>query len=751
MSLTPQTITLDLNPSFTQMQTVHCSQYDDKIRQIIVKLKDGGTNIDVSSYTIYIEGTKPDKHGFSYPLTEIGSVSSNTVTFYIQLQMCAVPGMTRMEVVLKSGTDRIGSANFMLAVERAGLQDDTDISETDIPGYIDGAQQAMEQAVEAAETASQAAETATEVLESIPADYTTLSNDVSDLLSAIKFVNNNWLDVNVLREENYHERIATSTSSWQGNLPATQVEVQEGDIITLSISDWHGIGTTIIGFNIYDSSDVRLKNWSPTPSQLDANNNYIGQFTMPANASYATIQPYVISGGVAPTVGTKYYYRNFFALKGTNKINSALKVDADSLNGNISPSKLTPLTDKYGMLLRYGVKCPNYDTTAFQLTIYANTVIFDLLTNTELIRTTSDLVLDAPSTAQVSMLVFNTTSNTFALKAQGRLSDTEVYLGAINRNTGKGQIKCTHTINGYPVGSDKLLAELAEKLPTAWQSKIEDINTAKGEKFTFAVQTDTHYYIGYGDTSAYNFKLLTNYVGFDFVTNLGDVIRGYADETIDSDVNMRKAMTDIMHRYVTGISCPLMIAMGNHDTNVMWANAFAGTPFTFAEVWGRIFRPSFNTNVKAVTQTGLMYYYTDYDDVRVIVLNTQDGANQGFGIGSEQLAWFTNTALNTDKWVLVMSHVPLVDGWSVSSNYVSSYADIVTALQAFKTNGGKVIGCMSGHTHTQENKTVDGILYVTFRNGADLAEVVMVDLENKTIGTIPVGFTGAGNRSFTFN
>lgn len=154
MSLTPQTITIDLNPSFSQMQTVHCSQYDDNIRQIEVKLKDGGTDIDVSSYTIYIEGTKPDKKGFSYALTDIGSVSGNTVTFYIQLQMAAVPGMTRMEILLKDGDDhRIGSANFMLAVERAGLQDDTNVSDSELAPYISGA---AEQAAAAARSAEAA-------------------------------------------------------------------------------------------------------------------------------------------------------------------------------------------------------------------------------------------------------------------------------------------------------------------------------------------------------------------------------------------------------------------------------------------------------------------------------------------------------------------------------------------------------------------------------------------------------------------
>ena len=448
-------------------------------------------------------------------------------------------------------------------------------------------------------------------------------------------------------------------------------------------------------------------------------------------------------------------------IRGTISLNNSIKINTSNISDetitntaladmSVSPEKLTPLTDKYGILLRTGVKCPNYDTATHQLTIYKNTVLIDLKANTELIRTSEDIILEAGTAAQVSYLIFNTTTNTFSLKTQSKLSNTEIYLGAITRTTGLGQIKCTHTINGYPIGSDLLLLDLAEKLPDTWKEKIESINTTKGTQFTFAIQTDTHYYSDNGDEVAENLKLFTNYIGFDFVANLGDVIRGYADEIIDSNENMRNAMTEIIHRYVTGISCPFMVAMGNHDTNRMWATTYSEEPFTFAEVWGKMFKPSFNTNFKAITETGSMYYYTDFNDVRVIVINTQDGDDGGFGISTEQLTWFTNIALNTNKWVLVLSHVPIVNGWSVSSNYVSSYANIVSALQSFKNNGGKVIACMSGHTHTQENKTVDDILYITFRNGGSICEVVQIDLNVKTINTIPIGFTGVGNRSFTF-
>lgn len=215
--MTPQEITLDLNPSFSRLKTVHCSQYDNNVRQITVKLQDGGTDVDVSTYTIYIEGTKPDKHGFSYALAGIGTVSGNTVTFYVQTQMCAVPGLTIAEVVLTNGTDRIGSANFNIAVERAGLAEDIDISETDIPAYVDGAQQAAEEAeqakddaVSAKETAVSAAETAQGVLESIPEDYSDLSNDVDDLKSALYEPSDNLLDYT-------QARINQLPNSWSGS------------------------------------------------------------------------------------------------------------------------------------------------------------------------------------------------------------------------------------------------------------------------------------------------------------------------------------------------------------------------------------------------------------------------------------------------------------------------------------------------------------------------------------------------------
>ena len=187
-AIATQTINLDLRPHFNRQNNciVYCSQYDNDLRNVVVNIADAGTAVNVSTYTIYIEGTKPDKKGFSYELTDIGgTVSNNVVTFPLQLQMTACAGITNAELVFYSGDDRVGSSNFILAVEKAGLADDIDVSETDIPAYVDGAQQAAAEAEQAKETAVSAAETAQGVLESIPEDYSDLSNDVDDLKSAL--------------------------------------------------------------------------------------------------------------------------------------------------------------------------------------------------------------------------------------------------------------------------------------------------------------------------------------------------------------------------------------------------------------------------------------------------------------------------------------------------------------------------------------------------------------------------------------
>lgn len=577
----------------------------------------------------------------------------------------------------------------------------------------------------------------------------------NDLLPSAELIQKNVVLSNINTVEN--KTINVAETGYVSLLQLDQVSASKDDkfIIAVKISTAHS--------NDYKFT-VRLRKFTSDggtgtyyfPDTIDMTSHFICAIVA-TSSDVVSVLPqlrYAYTGNEAAnfsetfTIEYVYIYKNDIYLFNDLALTKAESIEG-LLSAGLTATYLANNVIPFFLGLRSYGKYPNVDTTAQTLTIYSKTVIY-AIDGTEVFATESDIVVPLAPSIQISRLIFDIQTSSFSCvnTTVDRTNPRYLSLGLIQNQNGLGWIGIPHTINGFNpyVKSDNPMWDL----PSTWSNKVQTIQEAQGKTFTFAIQTDTHYALNENDIYGYNLKSLTNNVGMDFVANLGDIIEGYANETTDSPENMRAAMTQIMRRYVTGISCPLLVAMGNHDTNKQWADAFDGTPFTFDEVWAREFKPAFNTNPHVETETGLMYYYTDFADVRVIVLNTQDGANGGFGIGSTQIDWLTNTALNTSKAVLVLSHVPLVDGWSVSSNYVSSYANAVTAIKAFQTNGGTVIGCMSGHTHTQETKTVDGILYVTFRNGGAVAEVVMVDIDNKSISTIPVGFTGEGNRSFTF-
>ena len=266
MAITPLTVTIDLNPSYKKIPAVYVSQLDNNLRSLAITVQDGGVNYDVASsgYDVYVEGTKPDKHGFSYKVTDIGgTVVGSVVTVPMQTQMTCVQGMVPTEIVLKSGADRIGSANFLLVVERAGLAEDVDVSETDIPAYIDGAQQAAAAAAQSADDAEDAkdlavsaAATAQDVLDSIPQDYTALSNKVISLESSKADYGVDTLVIG--------SNLTTNAGRVNGRTGAIEVnsayayvtiEVNEGDSLTFTPDKSAGIGYGF-GWALYDANDT---------------------------------------------------------------------------------------------------------------------------------------------------------------------------------------------------------------------------------------------------------------------------------------------------------------------------------------------------------------------------------------------------------------------------------------------------------------------------------------------------------------
>lgn len=151
MALIEQVYNLDLVPNGRPL-VVNVSQYDQGSRALTFNFfKDNVAFTPPSGYSANITGTKPDGTGFMYAMTVSGSAATVEVT----QQMCAVAGDCPCEIRLIDGNSNVlGTANFTLAVERAAMDDDTVISDSDIPYFEDLATQAAASAASAAASAA---------------------------------------------------------------------------------------------------------------------------------------------------------------------------------------------------------------------------------------------------------------------------------------------------------------------------------------------------------------------------------------------------------------------------------------------------------------------------------------------------------------------------------------------------------------------------------------------------------------------
>ena len=143
-----QTLDLNLIPGRV-LPMVNVSQYDKDSRTLEFTIYNGDQSFSLSGLSAYIQGLKPDGHGFNYSAT----VSSTKITADVTEQMTACAGRVMCEVIIMDGTDRIGTGNFILNVEAAAMPDNADMSASEY-SYI-------EQLIEDAQTA--AAEAAEEV------------------------------------------------------------------------------------------------------------------------------------------------------------------------------------------------------------------------------------------------------------------------------------------------------------------------------------------------------------------------------------------------------------------------------------------------------------------------------------------------------------------------------------------------------------------------------------------------------------
>lgn len=145
-----QTYNLNLIPNKVPV-VVNLSQYDKTSRTLNFNIYNGDVLFTIpTGSSITVRGTKPDKTGFEYSCTFSGSV----ISFKVQDQMTVLSGKYPVELRITNSSEILGTANFIFDVEKTTLDDDTIISETELPLIESAEQNAIR-----AETAAQQAET----------------------------------------------------------------------------------------------------------------------------------------------------------------------------------------------------------------------------------------------------------------------------------------------------------------------------------------------------------------------------------------------------------------------------------------------------------------------------------------------------------------------------------------------------------------------------------------------------------------
>ena len=178
MAIQAERIKLNIVPGGI-IPVINVSQ-NDIGRVLEFELYDGLSAASITSgTTVTVEGTKPDNHAFQYS----ASISGNVVTVNTVQQMVIVPGSVDCTLSLTYNSQVIGTALFIMQVEKSGLDMNADVSDTELPALMDLARANAERAEDAADDAedsaddAEAAQTAAETAAAIAKSWATYSTD----------------------------------------------------------------------------------------------------------------------------------------------------------------------------------------------------------------------------------------------------------------------------------------------------------------------------------------------------------------------------------------------------------------------------------------------------------------------------------------------------------------------------------------------------------------------------------------------
>lgn len=394
-------------------------------------------------------------------------------------------------------------------------------------------------------------------------------------------------------------------------------------------------------------------------------------------------------------------------------------------------------------------------------------------------KTSWDNVKNCLRLANAEILVYDFVNNLFTVVTHSKL---DVYKHIVIAKNVDG---CLVDDNIKRLYNNKLinynLLDTSVVQTDIWDSYRDKLNrivsNQNSNTVTFSWITDVH--TEESDkkcvTLGYNYlKRVADNISLDFMINGGDNILGHKGK--QAELSNHRKLAEKLAPYK-----PFYL-IGNHDANVGETPLSMSTvihPRELYNIYGRKFKDEVVWGSKEQ-----MYYYKDIEDknIRMIFLNTSDYIYEDDGTGystlggsmgvrQEQVRWFGEVALNTDKEVIIFTHIPLLtsgegiigtgetlprnmiafkgllEAFKNGTRYTYSYTDASPLLQLyfncsvdvdFTNKGqGKVICVISGHVHLDQMIELNGIKHITTLDEYN-------DKWHSTLSPDRVPFTGSG-------
>ena len=217
-------------------------------------------------------------------------------------------------------------------------------------------------------------------------------------------------------------------------------------------------------------------------------------------------------------------------------------------------------------------------------------------------------------------------------------------------------------------------------------------------------------------------KLITEKIEYDAIINLGDNFCMLGRDMHITNDELKAHFERVFSAVYNATKHPMINVNGNHDA--------PGTDFFKPAFWNSIVKGKYGNTMACYGDEG-SYYYVDYEkaNTRLVILSLpydsdieSERPTPLWGFGKHQLKWLRETALNTNKDVIILSHVPFYykytgdkeetfgiwTGNEAKESYIAALCgwiedldDAVAIIDEFNNHSDtRLVACLSGHLHS---------------------------------------------------